>query len=115
MFTPNLMGTIQSRIGRDIHGRHKLGPEKPCPFGPVNLSIGALKTSVRADSSASRGSADETAVERGKILIPAFVSVSIGDIFIFSGVKFEIITAHQRFSVTGSFDHYECDLESYLG
>ncbi|CAN5354697.1 hypothetical protein BH10PSE8_BH10PSE8_13750 [soil metagenome] len=35
----------------------------------VNMQVGAPKTSVRADSAASRGSTDEIAAERAKILM----------------------------------------------
>jgi hypothetical protein len=115
MFTANLKGTLQRNIGRDIHGRHTLGPSIPCPFGPVNLEIGAAKTSARADSSASRGSADQTSVGRGKILIPPFMTVANNDVFTFKGVKYEIVSAHPRYSTSGHLDHYECDLESLVG
>lgn len=115
MFLPNLVGTIRGVIGRDIHGRHELGPETPCPFGSVSLKTGAKKTTVRADSSASRGAANETAVERGRILIPASITVKNGDIFSFQGQRYEVVAAHSRFAVTGAFDHWEVDLETFLG
>ncbi|MDE4297090.1 hypothetical protein PXK56_18035 [Phaeobacter gallaeciensis] len=115
MFTPNLQGTIQGITGRDVHGRHKLGPEKPCPFGSVSLKVGARKTSVRADSSASRGSASETAVERGRILIPAFIEVSNGSIFSYQSAKYEVVSVHPRYAISGALDHWEVDLETFLG
>ncbi len=115
MFSPNLTGTLQKMTGRDIHGRHQLGPSLPCPFGAISLKVSAKTTTVRADSSASRGSASETVTERGRILVPAFISVQNGDIFTYQGNKYEIVSLHQRYSVTGALDHWECDLESFVG
>lgn len=116
MFIANLTGTIRSVIGRDIHGRHQFGPERPCAFAIVSLKISAIKTTVRADSSASRGSADETVVERGKILIPSFITVvKNDDIFEYQSRKYRIASVHPRYSVNGVFDHWEVDVESFLG
>lgn len=111
MFTPNLVGKLRSRISRDVHGRSTYGNERICPFGIVNLEIGTQKTSVRADSSASRGAADETNAERGKILVANTVSVAIGDLFDFENQTYEVAAKHIRRSVLGSVDHFECDLE----
>lgn len=114
MFSPNLMGSIQRLQSRDIHGRHVLSDPVKCPFGPVSLNIGAVKTSVRADSSASRGSANQISVEAGSILISKNVGPKMNDIFTFSGVNFEITSVHERYSVDGFLDHYQCDLETYV-
>lgn len=111
MFEPNSTGVLYSLSGRDVHGRPTYAPARPCPFAPVNLHVGAQKTSVRADSSASRGSADETAAMRAKILIPAFVKVEIGDKFEFDDLRFRIEAKHTRRSVSGVVDHFECDME----
>lgn len=111
MFIPNLRGDLYRKSGRDIYGRAQLGPRQDCPFAIINLEIGARKTSVRADSSASRGAADEIASQRAKILIPSYVDVRVGDYFGFQGRRYEINMVHPRHSITGRFDHYECELE----
>lgn len=115
MFVANLKGELRKLIGRDIHGRHLLGPSVPCPFGAISLQIGALPTTVRADSSASRGSSNELVTQRGRILIPSFIKVDNNDIFGFQGVKYKVVSVHPRYSIAGYHDHWECDLESYLG
>lgn len=114
MFIANLTGSLQKITGRDVHGRHELSPSMPCPFSPVSLANASTKTTVRADSSASRGSSDERVTERGKVLIPTFISVSNNDIFTFQGIKYEIVMVHQRYSTGGRLDHFECDLETFL-
>ncbi len=113
MFAPNVVGQISRILGRDVHARPTFSEPTSCPFGIVNLNVGAEKTVVRADSSASRGSADETAALRAKILIVPYVAVEIGDRFEFEGMVFKIASKHVRRSVTGTVDHFECDLEMY--
>lgn len=111
MFQPNAMGKLARVTGRDLYARVTYGEDADCPFGRVNMAIGAQKTSVRADSSASRGSADEIAAQRAKILVPAFVEMSIEDRFTADGRVFKISVIHPRFSIAGDLDHYEVDLE----
>lgn len=111
MFEPNLTGKLRSRTGRDVHGRPTLAAERDCPFAAVNLAYGSQKTTVRADSSASRGAADETAAVRAKILVPEYVTINIGDRFTYSGVHYEVANLHHRHSVLGPVDHIEVDLE----
>lgn len=111
MFRPNLIGTLRKKVSRDVRGRVTYGPDTPCPFAIVNLDIGALKTSVRADSSASRGSADETVAQRAVILISPLSDVSVSDQFEFEDMTFEVSSKHVRRTVMGSIDHFQCDLE----
>lgn len=107
MFRPNLKGQLARKTGRDVHGRATFSPLVDCPFGPINLDVTALKTSVRADTSASRGAAEEQTTPHARILVPKNVVVAIGDHFVYSGIVFEIITRHERYAVTGRFDHIE--------
>jgi hypothetical protein len=111
MFEPNLTGKLRTLTGRDVHARPTFAAERDCPFAPINLAYGAQPTTVRADSSASRGAAEEIVAVRSKILVPSYVSIAIGDRFTFSGVNFEVKTMHPRHSVAGSLDHFEVDLE----
>lgn len=111
MFQPNLVGKLSRLAARDVHAREIWSDPVDCPFGAVNLDVGSQKTSVRADSSASRGAADEIATMRAKILIAPFVTVEIGDRFQFDGMTFKITTKHTRRSVTGTVDHFECAME----
>lgn len=111
MFEPNQMGKLYKLAGRDVHARSTFEDPIDCPFGSVNMDIGSRKTSVRADSSASRGSADETSAERAKILVPAFINIDIGDKFECDEGLFIVMTRHVRRSVMGYIDHFECNLE----
>lgn len=111
MFEANLVGKLKRVIGRDVHARAQFAPAIDCPFGPVNLEVKSEKTIVRADSSASRGSADERTSKYAQILISPIVPVAIGDRFEFDGMAFLITSVHTRRSVFGNIDHFDCFME----
>lgn len=111
MFTPNVIGILKPRIARDIHGQSMFGDPVQCPFAVVNLETKSQKTSVRADSSGSRGAADEIASDRLKILISPHIIVKIEDHFEFDGESYVIKRLHPRRAVSGQIDHFECDLQ----
>lgn len=112
MFSPNLSGFMQSSVGYDVNAEKKYGAQRECPYATVSMKIDVQKTSVRADSSASRGSADEIATTRTKILVPTYVNPVFGDRFVSAeGHRFSIQSVHPRYSVGGRLDHYEIDLE----
>jgi len=111
MFIPNSKGTYQKVTGRDIHSRPTYSAAMICPFSPVNMLIADQKTSVRTDSSASRGAADERVATRAKILVPPFVALSFGDKFMFDDMDFRVTAVHKRRNVFGALDHLEIDLE----
>lgn len=111
MFSPNLIGALRNRTGRDVHGMAVYGDPVICPFAVVNLERRSQKTSVRADSSGSRGSADEVASTNLKILVPSYVVINVDDEFTFEGERYQVSTKHKRRSVAGGVDHIECDLE----
>lgn len=110
-FTPNQVGTIQRRVGYDIYGRPVLSEPQVCQFAVVNAKKQQEKTSVRADSSASRGMADEITTALGRILVARHERIEIGDLFSFDGDSYQIKSKHTRRSVVGEIDHFECDLE----
>lgn len=110
-FTPNLVGQLQRKIGYTIDGQQILSPAVACQFAIVNAKRQQEKTSVRADSSASRGMADEITTALGRILVAKHERIEIGDIFSFDGDSYEIKSTHIRRSVFGEIDHFECDIE----
>lgn len=75
----------------------------------VRLIVRSEKTSVRADSSASRGAGEElTSVSR--LLFLPTVQLSIGDRVTVHGVQLKVETMHPRFDVRGRHHHNEVDL-----
>jgi hypothetical protein len=110
-FTPNLVGYIQRKNGFNVHGEAILSSPVPCQFAVVNSKSQSEKTSVRADSSASRGMADEITTGLGRILVARHELINIGDYFSFDGDMYEVTSRHVRRSVFGEVDHYECDIK----
>lgn len=110
-FTPNRVGELRRLQEHDIYGQAVLGDPVKCAFAVVNAKRKSLKTSVRADSSASRGNADEVTTDLGCILVPSYQSIEIGDHFSFDEDEYVVVSKHVRRSVTGKIDHYECDIE----
>ncbi|QIG69078.1 hypothetical protein EVB78_045 [Rhizobium phage RHph_N1_15] len=109
MFTPNLTGSLMRKTGRNLDGEETYGTPVGIGLSIVNLATSSQKTSVRSDSSASRGQADEMVAERGKILTKE--TVAVDDLLSLSGSVFRILGMHPRYTVMGALDHNEVFLE----
>jgi hypothetical protein len=107
MFRPNQTCTLNISSGKtDIYGQ-------PLPLrrvrercAVVKLEITNQQTTVRTDSSASRGNAMET-VANAVLLFTKNTAANIDDVIEFAGAKLKIVSKHPRYSVTGDLDHYE--------
>lgn len=102
--------TIRFPGGRDIYGSPQLGPARPALCSIVRFEIGADKTSVRTDSSASRGNAEE-ATAAVRLLFPPLYRVTTGTVVEMLGARVEIISVHPRHAVSGELDHYQVDAQ----
>lgn len=110
MFQPNVIGSLEILIGRDVHNRPEFAAPVQAPFAEIDFDEEALKTSVRADSSASRGAADEIVGMHAQILVPPEVRIKIGDRFSFDGSSYQVVGTQRMRSVLGVFDHTEVTL-----
>lgn len=110
-FTPNMVATIRRRIGLDVYGMPILGEPKEIQIAVVNARRRQEKTTVRSDSSASRGAADQITTDLGRILVARHEAVEIGDVISFDGDSYMVVSRHLRRTVFGTLDHYECDIE----
>lgn len=107
MFRPNQTCRIQLASGKsDVHGQALPARFVSERCSIVKLVISNEKSSVRADSSASRGNAMEFEAA-SVILLPAATQAKIDDIIAVTGVKLRIMALHQRFDATGRHDHTE--------
>lgn len=107
MFRPNLKCRIQLASGKnDVHGQPIPGKFVNERCAIVKLVISNEKSSVRADSSASRGNAMELEAT-SVILLQTSSQAKIDDIIALSGVKLRIMARHPRYDVAGRLDHYE--------
>ena len=115
MFRPNLPCRIQLASGKtDVYGQ-----PTPATFVNERCSIVRLtsrseKTSVRADSSASRGNARELQAD-AVILLTIHTKARIDDVVEVSGVKLKITSIFPQHDVNGRLDHYEVEAHIWSG
>jgi hypothetical protein len=108
MFLPNNRGQLFRRMGNNLHGETQFASPQTVDCGVVRLMPKVETTSVRVDSSASRGMAEETTA-KAKILFPAYVRIGQDDRFDIAGISLRCITVEPRYAIAGHLDHYECD------
>jgi len=107
MFRPNQQCRIQLASGRNtVHGQPIPGEWVRERCSVVKLIISSEKSSVRADSSASRGNAREEQADAVLLLTP-LTRASINDVIEVAGHKLRIMAIHLRYDVTGRLDHKE--------
>lgn len=107
MFIPNISGQLQRKHAkRTVTGQTLYGSPTPIQLAIVTLGTHVEDSSVRADSGASRGSAEITTLN-AKLLLPAGLVVANGDIILVQGHKVEIAGVAPRNNVLGRLDHWE--------
>lgn len=110
MFRPNVACTVVSMDKpTDLFGQPVRGVERKVKCGIVRLEVGILKTSVRADSSASRGQAIEQIAHSRLLFLPVVV-IRPNDLVIVRGFTLEVDSIYPRYDVQGNLDHWQVDL-----
>lgn len=112
MFRPNLTCLISSSSGTDVYGRAMPGVAVTELCAVVNLNIVSNKSSVRADSSASRGSAMEFE-SNSIILLTVRTKARIDDVIEIDGFKLRIIGMAPCHDVAGKLDHYRAEAQMW--
>lgn len=112
-FIPNTTAKLSRLIGLNIHSEPTFMAPITVECGIVMLNSEARKTSVRADSSASRGTIEETVIV-GKILFLPRAFPNVGDKLATQGMTLRCCAVHPRLAVTGLLDHYECQFEIWF-
>lgn len=108
MFSPNQTAELMARAGRNRDGEETYGDPRSIGISIVQLARQSVKSSVRSDSSASRGAA-EIMTSDGKILTRE--EPGIDDRIVIRNVPYRVIGLHPRLTVMGEFDHNEVFLE----
>jgi hypothetical protein len=107
MFKPNQVCTIKTASSKvDVYGQpqHSIPYKERCAV--VKMHIQSQETSVRADSSASRGAARELVADVVVLLGPN-TKAQIDDMIIVAGNTLRIMSKHAQFNLAGSVDHFE--------
>ena len=109
-FYPNTTAKLSRQTGLNVHSEPTFSDPVTVECGIVNLNAQAKQTSVRADSSASRGAAEETVIV-AKILFLPKAYPAIGDKVELHGMTLRCNAVQPRVAVSGILDHFECLFE----
>lgn len=107
MFRPNQNCHIQKSSGKnDVYGMPTPGAKVAERLAVIELNIMSEKSSVRADTSASRGNAQEMEVV-SKFLLTKKTVAEINDVLIYAGHSFRVKSLFPRHDLQGMLDHFE--------
>jgi hypothetical protein len=107
MFRPNRTCTINKRTGFDLYGQGTVSAAVTEPCAVVKMRTLATPTTVRSDSSASRGHGEEF-ITYNVFLLTAATTAAIEDKITISGVAMRLVDMHPRYNIAGELDHWEC-------
>lgn len=105
---PTVPCTVRPSVGVDMYGKELLGEAFPAKCAIVRLVDASERTSVRTDSSASRGRAREIQSD-ARLLFPPGSTVKIDDQVELLGSTLKITSVFPRYDVQGRFHHYQVD------
>lgn len=113
MIFPTLKILRQQRAGSNLYGEPMLLPPIAEMVCPVKLEFNAQHTTVRTDSSATTGAANETTANVVLLFLPRS-AVKVDDILTVQGYHVKVVLRHPRFDITGKLDHLElhCQMAS---
>lgn len=106
MLNANAICTVRKVSGFDVYGKPAFGVAFNEPCAVVVARGEQQNTTVRADSSQSRGHGDEF-TSTHKILLSGETRVKLGDQITLRGRLIRVMTMHDRYDVGGTIDHFE--------
>jgi len=112
MLNPTVSCTIERLSKTDLYGKEKLADPVALMCAVVRLSNASEKTSVRADSSASRGTASEITRDCRLLFLPS-TSMKFGDKLNIAGMELKVAEIQTRFDMRGKPDHLQVDLNAW--
>lgn len=112
MYLPNTTLKIRSTLGFDEYGQERIGSLVTEPCAIVYARYKSDKTTVRTDSSASRGHGREK-VSDARILVGPKTVSKLDDKIEVASLSFRIVDKQPRFDVNGNLDHYQLEAESW--
>ena len=92
--------------GHNLYGDKVKGKRIQERCGVVKLESGRGNTTVRVDSGATRGGAEEGMAQAVLLMRPTS-DVEIDDLIEIQGIKLRVTTKRLRFSVAGRLDHFQ--------
>ena len=115
MFRPNTTCTISSANGQtDVYGSPLVSVTLIEGCSIAKMVIDEKRSSLRADTSASRGNARE--IESNTvILLTKSTQAQIDDYIAVAGNQFRIMSMSPKHDIIGNLDHYEASCEYWMG
>lgn len=98
---------IKSR-GHDLYGAEVVGVKEKELCAVLELAKSANFSSVRTDSSATRGAAHENRAF-AKLLLSYKTSAEIGDLILVHFYRLKVASKSPKFSAMGKLDHYQIE------
>jgi hypothetical protein len=102
----NIKATLKKRGGNDPYGQEKLGRARALKVAVVKSTFVSQHTTVRADSSGTRGYAHEF-VANYRFLVNHPTVIDIDDQLTVNGVVMRVVGKIPRYDLWGKVDHYE--------
>lgn len=107
MFKPNIACKVHKSSGAsDVYGQPLPSTIVNERCTVINLNMESLKTTVRADSSASRGAASEMVLDAFLLMTKNTVA-RVDDVVEVAGMKIRVTRRFPRHNLKGVIDHYE--------
>lgn len=101
--------TVSKRGGYDVYGKEVYdGGTYATKCSVVDMAVIDDKTTVRVDSSATKGNAREITID-ARLLMSKNDSIAIGDRIVCMGKSMKIVRISPRHNVVGKLDHYEVE------
>tara|TARA_R110002074_G_scaffold5353_2_gene26351 strand:- start:1362 stop:1715 length:354 start_codon:yes stop_codon:yes gene_type:complete len=112
---PHISCTLYPTDGSDIYGKDLFLTPVVTTCAIVKLTETTERTSVRTDSSATRGYAGEITADARLLFSPADAKHLKADTKVeVMGVTLKIATISQRLSIQGLLDHFQVDLNKWV-
>ena len=114
---PQILATLQQPADFDLYGQASYQPKISVKVGVVRLRGSSVKSSVRADSSASRGRVDEAREDAVLLFEPHVLPMEGALVTIFAepGFTLRVIGVEPRFTLSGKLAHYQVTLQREIG
>lgn len=115
MFIPNMLAFVTRVSGKNIHGEIQFeedGEDVPCAI--VRFIDETQKTTVRADSSASRGNSNEVVADVKMLFVKTYRPTKDSKVVVAGNLELRVVSVHPRIAIVGGLDHYEVDLVHWV-
>ena len=110
LMIPKIKCVVTKVGGVDLYGQELPGDSFKSKCAIVKLNTSSIKTSVRADSSASRGNAREVTHD-ARLLFSPKINLEIGDKVQINRVDLKVLGIFPRYTIAGALDHLQVDAE----